>query len=250
MNKFELFVKKYSPEILMSMGIAGMAFSTAWGINATIKATRKIDSIKAKENKTKLTAKEVFKETWKFYIPSALSIIISVPCIIAGNRVSSKRNAALAAAYTLSEAALHEYQSQTKKLVGEVKAKEIDNAVAEESVKKVQPTKEIIMSDGKQLFFEPMTGRYFESTWNDIVQAVNSLNESALASSTGIYYLNDFLERLGLDGTEAGDILGWSTPTFGNSKGLLKISMDSAITKDNKPCGCIHYDVRPYYVVE
>lgn len=246
-NRLVIWAKKYSPEILMSMGLAGMTFATVWCVNATIKATRKIDAKKAAEKKEKLTFKDIFKETWKLYLPVVLGTAVSVPCIIAGNRQSNKRNAALATAYTLSEAALHEYQTQTRKLIGEKKAKEIDEAVATEKVNNSKASnKEIILSDGKQLFFEPMTGRYFESNWNEILSIANSLNEEALANTTGIIYLNDFLERLGLDSVQVGDVLGWCTPSFGSGKGLIKIEMDTALTKDNKACGCINYVTRPY----
>ena len=115
------FLAKYEPEILMAMGISGMIFSTIWSVKATKTAVRKIDIKKEELNKDKLTLQEVVKETWKLYLPVVLSTAISVPCIIAGNRVSNKRNMALAAAYTISETALQEYQDKTKEVLGEKK---------------------------------------------------------------------------------------------------------------------------------
>ena len=102
------FVSKHEPEILMSMGIGGMIFSLAWGIKASFKAARAIDKYKETYGKDKLTAKETIKLTWKLYLPTVLSVAASVPCVIMSNKVSNKRYAAIATAYTISEAALQE----------------------------------------------------------------------------------------------------------------------------------------------
>ena len=75
-----------------------------------------------------MTVKETFKLTWKLYLPVALSTVASIPCIVMSNKVSNKRYAALATAYTISEAALQEYQEKTKEIVGEKKAKQITEA--------------------------------------------------------------------------------------------------------------------------
>ena len=123
------FMTKHQPEILMSMGIGGMIFSTIWGIKATNRAKDIITNAQDKEyNKAYhvvstdpyiLTNKDKIKLTWKLYIPVVVSMAVSIPCIVAGNRVSNKRNAALAAAYTLSETVLQEYQEKTREIVGE-----------------------------------------------------------------------------------------------------------------------------------
>lgn len=249
-HNLNVFRVKHEPEILMSVGLAGLVFSVAWGVRATVKAVKVCEEKKKAENKDKLTKKEIIKATWKYYLPVAVTTCASIPCIIASNRVSSRRNAALAAAYTLSEAALQEYQNKAKEIVGEKKEKEIREAVDKELVEKSKgPSKELVMlDDSEQLFYEPLTDRYFKSTWNKIQQACNELNEEAIGSTTGIFTLNDWFYRIGLDYTEIGDNIGWCTPVFGNSEGLLKISMTTTVTKDNKPCGCIHYEVRPYKI--
>lgn len=241
------FRVKHEPEILMSMGLAGLCFSVAWGIKTTVKAVKVCEKRKEELKWDKLPAKEVLKLTWKMYLPVAVSTLASVPCIIAGNRVSSKRNAALAAAYAISETALREYQDKTKEIIGEEKEKEIRTAIAQDKVDKDKESKEIVFdNDEEQLFYEPLSGRYFKSTWNNIVKAVNELNEEALGSVAGGYYLNDLYERLGLDGTELGAELGWCVPCVGLSFGLLKVRMCTTITKDDKPCGCIEFIIKPY----
>lgn len=244
-NKFRT---KHEPEILMGVGIAGLLFSTAWVITATVKAVKLIEKKKKELGRDKLTAKETFKIVWKLYLPVVLSTGISIPCIIAGNRISSKRTAALAAAYAFSETALHQYQNKTKELIGEDKEMEIREEVVKDSAKRIE-SKEIILSGSdEQLFLESLTGRYFKSTWNDIQKACNELNEEALCDSNGSYTLDDWFDKLGLESTELGALLGWALPYYGNSAGLMKIHMTTSKTKDNRPCGAICYDVEPYKI--
>ena len=250
-NKFltnlNAFRIKHEPEILMSIGLAGLTFSVVWGVKATIKAVKICDKKKEETGRDKLTKKEIFKLTWKTYLPVAISTGLSIPCIIAGNRVSSRRNAALVAAYTISENALREYQSKTKELVGEEKEKEIRDTIAQDKLNETKEIKEIVLADdSEQLFYEPLSGRYFKGTWNKLSEIVNDLNARALSSVTGYYTLNDFYEAIGLDSIDLGEEIGWGTPGLVPGCGLLKIQMSTAKTKDNKACGCIDYVYRPY----
>lgn len=243
LNNFRI---KHEPEILMSVGIAGLLVSTAWAVKATIKAAKICEQKKVAENKDKLSFKEIFLATWKLYLPVVISTALSVPCIIVGNRVSSRRTAALATAYTLSQTALQEYQTKTKEMIGEVKEKAIKDEIVRDKAKQIESKEVYLVGSDEQIFLEPLTGRYFKSTWNRIQKACNDINEEALGSSCGSYTLDDWFERLGLESTDLGRLLGWSTPFYGNSAGLMKIHMTTAKTKDDKPCGAICYDVNPY----
>lgn len=250
MNKFLTnvgdFGKKHEPEILMSVGLVGLTFSIIWGIKATINAVRLCDERRANENKEKLKAKEVVQTTWKLYLPVVLSTAISVPCIIAGNRVSNKRTAALTAAATLSQTALLEYQNKVKEVITPKQEQKIRETIAQEKVNnnKIDESKVIVVSEGDEIFLETLTGRYFKSSWNDIQQKCNKINEDALGSTTGAYTMNEWFDLLGLPNVANGDALGWSTPGYGRN-GLMKIYMDTAKTPDNKPCGVIMYSIMP-----
>lgn len=247
-NLFKLarpFLTKHEPEILMGIGIGGLIFSTVWAIKATEKAVRKLDLKKEKLKKEKLTFKETFVETWKLYLPVVVSVGISVPCIIAGNRVSSRRNAALITAYTLTETAFQTYQDKTKEVVGEKKEKEIHENTSKDLIKngKYDNKNVIITGDGESLFYEPLSGRYFKTSWNKISRAANELNATAIGGIFGVISLTDWFNKLGLDETAISDTIGWSIEN--GKAGLLDISIDSHLTPDNLPCGAIHYINRP-----
>ena len=98
-------------------------------------------------------------------------------------------------------------------------------------------------NNGTSLFYEPESGRYFMSTWNDITKAANELNASALTNMSGVISLNDWFEKLGLDPVAMGEEVGWTT--VNGPRSIIDISISSHITKDNVPCGAIYYNVRP-----
>lgn len=243
------FVSKHEPEILMSMGIGGMIFSLAWGIKASFKAARAIDKYKETYGKDKLTAKETIKLTWKLYLPTVLSVAASVPCVIMSNKVSNKRYAAIATAYTISEAALQEYKDKTKEIIGEKKTKQIEESISDDRVTKTYSggNQVILTGNGDSLFYEPLSGRYFKSNWNDILKAANELNSEAITNMSGQTTLNDWFQKIGLETTEIGETLGWNL--MNNPSNLIDISISSHITKDNVPCGAIYYNRQPVALI-
>lgn len=239
------FVAKHEPELLMAMGITGMIFSVAWGIKATVKAVHRLDDKRIREQKDELSNKEVFAETWRLYLPVVISVGISIPCIVAGNRVANRRNLALAAAYTISESALQEYQEKTKEIVGAKKEQEIHEAVSKDVVEKTYKSSQVLITgDGDSLFHEPLSGRYFKSNWNKILRAANELNAEALSDPFGSITLSDWYNKLGLDSTDISDDIGWTIQN--GTSGLIDIQIDSILTpNDNVPCGSIYYNNRP-----
>ena len=236
------FMAKHESEILMGVGLGGLIFSTVWAIKATAQAVRKLDLKKEELNTDTLTIKEVVKETWTLYLPVVISVGLAVPCIIAGNNVNNKRNAALAAAYTISEKSLHEYQEKTKEIVGKKKENEIHEAISAKRVKDNQGETILITGDGDSLFFEPMSGRYFKSNWNKILKCSNELNADALTDICGEITLTDWYDKLGLSKTELSDSMGWTIQD--GLDGLINIEIDSTL-KDSVPCGAIYYRNNP-----
>lgn len=239
------FLVKHKPDILIYMGLSGLIGTMALLVNSTIKATKLVEARKIELNKEKLPAKEVFKTVWKCYIPPLVMTAVSIPCIIIGNRVSNKRNAALAAAYTISETALQEYQNKTKEIIGERKEQQIREAASKEIVgNSYKSGATIISGNGDNLFYDELSGRFFNSTWNKVLKAANELNAKAIGGSD-IVTLNDWYEAIGLEPVDLGEERGWSVYQKG-AKGLISISLTSMLTEDNIPCAAIHYENRPY----
>ena len=242
----KLALSKRSPEILTGIGIAGMITATVLAVKATPKAIRLIES-DSRENHDgdphAYTKKEAIKSCWKCYIPSAISGVTSIACLIGASSVNVRRNAALATAYKLSETALSEYKDKVVETIGEKKEKIVRDKVAEEQVKNnpVSKSDVIVTGDGDTLCFDPMSGRYFHSSIDKIQKAVNELNGRMINDIVGYASLNDFYDELGLDRTEIGDIVGW------NVEKRLKIDISAQVSDNGKPSIVLDYRVRPDY---
>ncbi len=248
---------KYSPEILIGLGIASAITSTVLAVKATPKALlliKKEEKIKARKYNAKydeldiaaeslsLSKPEMIKVTWKCYIPAAISGVASVAFLLGSNSVHVKRNAAIATAYKLSETALTDYKKEVIETIGEEKAKLIQDKVAQKHVDEhpVSSNQVIIAGSGKQLCYDGISGRYFESDIQTIRAAVNTINETMVYEMYAS--LGDFYNEIGLPPTTLSDELGWNL-----DDGQLEISYGSAISDDGRPCITLDYHVAPRY---
>jgi len=100
----------------------------------------------------------------------------------------------------------------------------------------VEPVKKI--ADGSELFFEPLSGRTFTSSRDNLLHAVMRLNNRILEHNW--VPVNEWYEELGLDSTgELGESMGW------NIDHMLNIDFASDVTRDGRECLTVIYDNRP-----
>ena len=237
------FASKRSPEILTGIGIAGMITTTILAVRATPKALELIEEQKEEESVDELSSFEVVKVAWKPYIPAMVTCVVSTACLIGASSVNTKRNAALATAYKLSETALSEYRDKVVETIGEKKEHIVRDKVAEERVKKnpVSKNEVIVTGNGKTLCFDPISGRYFMCSIETIKRAENDLNKQMLHDISGYVSLNEFYDELGLDHTSVGDDLGWNTDQ------LIDINFSSQLNDNGEPSVVLDYLVAPKY---
>lgn len=262
------FIKKvgkslsnHSPEILTGIGIAGMITSTALAVKATPKALELIEEKKEEVNKknfneniekdyslkdhkelNKLDAKTTIKTVWKCYIPATVTMAVSVACLIGASSVHVKRNAVLATAYHLSEAAATEYRNKVVETIGAKKEEAIRDAVNKDHIDKNPVSKnEIFITDkGNTLCYDKLSGRYFKSDIDKIKKSINELNHQI--NKTFYISLNDFYDEVGLEHTELGDVLGWNS-----DMGLLELHFSSHLADEGTPCLALDFNVMPKY---
>lgn len=242
-RSIQKFVNANSPKILIGTGIALGVGTVVLAVKGTPKALQLIEQKKAEENKEKLTPIEVVKTTWKCYIPATISGVTSIACILSADAKYTKRHAALAAAYKLSETAFNEYHDKVVETIGENKERAIRDEINKERMEKdpVTDHEVILTKQGTTLCLDPTSGRYFESDIHLIRSAENELNSRMLHDMFGYVSLNEFYDEIGLDHTDVGDIVGW------NVHNLIKIRTGSAIAKDGRPCIVIEHVHRPEY---
>lgn len=231
---------KYSPEILIGVGVAGYISSIFIAVAASKKADKEIER-KKKELKTDiLTPKEKFKTTWKYYLPTVAMVVTSTGCIVASDSIHYKRNLALATACTLSETAFKEYREAVTETVPAKKSQEIMDNVAHRHVMDNPVNDDEIERTGlgDTLCYEPLSGRYFYSDIEKVKAAINQANKHLLNE---LYIsLNDLYSELGLKYNDLGDYVGWNV-----DKGLIDVSYSSQLAKNDKPCFCIVFNNTP-----
>lgn len=236
---------KHSPGILTGLGIAGMITTTILAVKATPKAVALIEA-DSRENHDgdphAYTKKEAIKSSWKCYIPAASTGLASIACLIGASSVHSRRNAALAAVYKLSESSFAEYKEKVVETIGEKKELAIRDKVAEDKVKNDPVTNNtvFITKEGDTLCYDAIFGRYFTSNMEAIKRAENRINKILLSDS--YVSLNDFYSELDLEPTKIGNDLGWRA-----DEGLIEIYFSSQLTDEGRPCLVINFETAPKY---
>lgn len=235
-------LRKHSPEILTGIGIAGMISTTIMAVRATPKALAIIEQEREERDTDELTKIEVVKSCWKCYIPTVVTGSLSIACLIGANSVHSRRNAALATVYKISEQALAEYKEKVIETIGEKKEKQVRDNIQEGRLEKNPVTKSevIITGNGDALCYDMLAGRYFKSGMDKIKKAEVMLNKQITRDMYAS--LNDFYDEIDLPHTNIGYNLGWCL-----DDGYIDIDFASKIADDGTPCLVIDFSVDPKY---
>lgn len=245
MNKLEntvkvakTFIHKHSPEILTSIGLVSMVTSTVLAVRATPKALeliRKEETIK----RDKLKPKEIVMATWKEYLPAVSFGIGGFICIVSGCKIGTKRGAALATAYAVSERTLRTYRDKVVETIGEKKEKDIRDRINQENIDKNPPQNGaiVITQRGNTLIKDEYSGRYFRSDLDSIKKALNELNREMLHDD--YISLNQWYGAIGLDGIKNGDNIGWNI-----SRSLIELDFGTCLAGD-EPCITMEYSRMP-----
>ena len=247
MNNTSLQVKKHSPEILMVAGIAGTVISTVLACKATTKVSGILEeknktikdihtcledqTIEYTEEDSKKDLTIVYAQTGvkllKTYAPSIALGALSITSIVAGHNILKKRTVALAAAYAVVDKGFKDYRKNVVNRFGEavdkelrynIKAKEIETEVIDEKGKKTTK-KEIVntietsptdgISDYARFFDETSTAWQKDPEYNLMYLRRQQDWANELLRSKGHLFLNDVYEMLGMQKTQAGQVVGW-----------------------------------------
>lgn len=242
-------IKKHSPTILLITGITGAVGGVVAACVATTKVKTVLDSHKEQlsavretlEDETKseiYSAEEGKKDRAIIYIQTGVKILGlyapaiaietgSIICLLASHNILRKRNAALAAAYATVETGFKKYRDRVIERFGKdtdnelkfgVKAKQIEEIVKDAETgkeKKVKKTVNVVSSD---LGGSPYAILYDENT-SEVYEPDHEYNMMFLRSEQqyandrlrvrGYLYLNEVYDRLGIDGSKMGQIVGW-----------------------------------------
>ena len=233
MNKFNIFFRKHSGTILSVISSLGVVSTAVLSGMATYEATKAIEQTAAK------TKKEKIKVAAPLYIPTVLSGVSTIACIISANMLSKLQQASLASAYALLNSSYKEYRNKLKELHGDEADLEVISNIASEKFPEGK------IPEGLELFYDEYSKRYFTMSMEDVILAVYNLNR--LFAFDGDASVNDFYCCLGIPRIDAGDIVGWTSWEMGE-RGLIPwidVHTIPAMPCDRKRYYILEFDVDP-----
>lgn len=248
-RKAEKFTFDNSPLILTAVGAAGVVTTAVLAAQGGMKAQQIIADresvLRAKREASvfeapKLTLKEKLVLTWPCYVPACATGVTTITAIVGANQIGNRRAAAMAAAMSVSEKAFEEYKEKVKEKWGAQKEQQVRDDVQQDRVNRDYEKaggNEVIIMVGKQLCYDSLSGRFFESTVEDIKQAVNRLNHRVVNDNYAS--LTDFYDFVGLDRTAESDEIGW------NVDELLDVHLTTCLSPDGRPAIAMEYKVVP-----
>ena len=240
-------VKKYSPEILIVAGIAGVVTSAVMACKATTKVNEVLAETKENINKVHdvmtdqgISEKEYSKEDSardlaiiygkagvklaKLYGPAIALGSLSLTAIVCSNNILRKRNVALAAAYTAIDTSYKQYRSRVIEKFGEnvdremkygIKAVQIEEQTVDENGKKktVKKTVEVVnpydYSDYARFFDVGNPNWEKDSEYNLMFLKRQQAYANDKLKANGYLFLNEVYDMLGIPKSKAGQVVGW-----------------------------------------
>lgn len=223
------FLNNNSTTILTSVGVTGTVATAVLTGKATLKCSHILD-----DSVGEFTTKEKFQACWQEYIPACGVGTLTISSIVLANRLSSRKAAALAAAYGISEKAFAEYKDKVVEKLGENKERKVRDEIAQDRVSNAPVSKEVIITDGGEvLCFDIFSGRYFKSTVENIKQGANKVNEDIINHMYAS--LSSFYDALDIPPNGVSDNVGWK------SDNLIEIQFSTVMSPDNRPCVAIDF---------
>lgn len=182
-----------------------MVVTTVTAVKATPKAMLLLE--KAKEEKgEELTKLETVKIAGPVYIPSLVLGASTLACIFGANILSQRGQASLMSAYALVDSSYKDYKKKVDELYGEEAGAQVRAGIAKDKYED-QPIPPV--GDGKRLYYDFYSERYFEATPYEVQRAEYEVNRSLMMDDCA--YLNEWYTNLGIEPLDHGYDFGWST---------------------------------------
>lgn len=203
-----------------------------------------------KDEKPVLTEEEKKEERWKINLDAGVKMVkVVFPPFVMGvttiglmfgaNYINLKRLADATALYDISSSALRRYKEKTKEVLGENKAADVKNAVAQSTIDDTYRGDKVLNSgQGDDIFLDYPTGRYFRSTRAAVDRAFADVM-MALSKGDEFISCNDLYFALDIPHSECG---------FGEKNGWMpgycepRPEYSYASTHDGHSCTVIDYD--------
>lgn len=232
------------PTVMVVGGVIGVVASTVLACRATLKAetvvhaaNKEIETIRetapAETKKKELTKAyvKVGLDVALLYLPAVGLGALSITSILASHKMLTKRNAALAAAYTTLDQSFKDYRARVADRYGEeiendiyynLQEYEIEETVTDKNGKEKKVKKKVKAANSEASpyarFFMPWDSKdphvgsiSYERApgYNEITISHQEFILNDLLRGNGYVFLNDVYAALGFSKTVAGQAVGW-----------------------------------------
>lgn len=245
------FSKAHLPEILTIVGLIGATGAIISVADAVKKSEEEIREAEIEANDgtpedefVEMPRKEKIKLCWKHFIPGAVLYVSSVVLIIAGQKVSLARLAAITGLLKLRSKDLEDLKNKIIETDGEKQLKNYQKSVEEDRVYVGPDTTIYNTRHGSTIFYEPMTGTLFYSDIWHVQRAIIHLIEAV--RNENYYALSDFYNDLDLPRNSCGQYFAFtyslnSDLKLDNPDVLFNYIAVDADNGDSRPC--IYLDI-------
>lgn len=217
-----LQTQKHSPQALLAAGVIGMGAT----VYLSCRATLHVDDVLL-EHETKLSSRDNVESTardkielavniGKLYAPAVLCGALSVSCFVGGQTILNRRNAALAAAYGTLEKAFNNYRDRVAEAYGREREEELyhDVRLVEEENPETGRNRKVKRANGGSpySFLFDQSNRNWDNalpTYNYEFLRMQETFATQRLNARGHLFLNEVLESIGLEHTQAGAVVGW-----------------------------------------
>lgn len=198
-------LKRNSPTILTCLGVIGVISTVVMSVKATAETMNALEEASEKKGE-ELNAVEIVKIAAPIYIPTILTGMATITCIVGANSINKKKNAALSSAYCMASNSFNEYRRKLIELHGKEADIEIRDALARERCD--YHVIDLDVPDQKVIFYDEMSGQSILRYEREIIDAEYHFNRNYVLR--GYAAINEFYEFLGMPQQDWGDEIGWS----------------------------------------
>lgn len=255
-----LKVSHKSPELLIGAGVVGILVSGVLACKATLKVDalleetqNTIDKIKAYKEKptggeyTDMDYRKDLGITYlkatggfvKLYGPSILLGVISISCIIKSHGIMRKRNFALVAAYKAIDSSFKDYRKRVVAEFGEEKDRLLKNGITKAIVKEYDEDGNQTSAEFEDIFdvngnSPSQYARFFDESstqwsktpeYNLTFLTVQQNYANDLLRTRGHVFLNDVYDLLGIERSQAGQMVGWVNDSEDNGDNFISFGI-------------------------
>lgn len=193
-SKLKRFAVKNSNWILALIALGGTIGAVEEFTRATIKA------VKLCEEKDVKGTKDVIKTVWKLYLPGVGFILVTTIATCSNAHLNAKRLATVTGLWAASQADLEAFKTKAREMLGDTKAKKLEESTASEKIKNNPPNEAAIFDTGhgNMLFMMELTGQYFRANPDYIEAQIAGFNLDMSKTVDGVMDVNDLTERFNL----------------------------------------------------